>query len=279
MEVGRRYCNSLMVFLTIVTIIVVTCCSVQSFQLTSSQHRQQYSTRILLHETTLATRLNTVLQYKIGTSLHERKNSNTDVSAVTSKSTTKMSKNNDEHQIIHSIKKITVSTIVGLSILTGGLFTQNPSMIANAASDPTAIVGCLFQKCSVQLGKCIASPMCLANVVCINTCNNRPDEIECQIKCGDIFDNSAIAEFNKCAVSDMSCVPQQQDNGMYPVPSRDVTVPKFNTNFFNGRLYITAGMIYFCVCIMMFSVFTFTSLFIYCFTYPGHILCIILLRL
>jgi violaxanthin de-epoxidase len=39
----------------------------------------------------------------------------------------------------------------------------------------------------------------------------------------------------------MSCVPQQKDDGSYPVPSQDVTVPKFNTNFFNGRLYITAG--------------------------------------
>jgi VDE lipocalin domain len=146
-------------------------------------------------------------------------------------------------EIIRSIRKTAVSALLGLSIVTGGIISGNvdSSMIANAASDPTAIVGCLFQKCSVQLGKCIASPLCLANVVCINTCNNRPDEIECQIKCGDIFDNPAIAEFNKCAVSDMSCVPQQQDTGMYPVPSRDVTVPKFNTNFFNGRLYITAG--------------------------------------
>lgn len=162
-----------------------------------------------------------------------------------------ISSNNDNNNngIARYLRKATVSVLLCLSIVSGGIVTGNmdSSMIANAATDPSKIVGCLFQKCSVQLGKCIASPLCLANVVCINTCNNRPDEIECQIKCGDIFDNPAIAEFNKCAVSDMSCVPQQQDDGMYPVPSKDVTVPKFNTNFFNGRLYISAGTNHFCL--------------------------------
>jgi violaxanthin de-epoxidase len=171
--------------------------------------------------------------------LYGRRDSTTDRSDVEHLS------NNSNHPygMIRSIRNAMVSVILSVSILSGGGGGVVPvtSMIANAASDPTAIVGCLFQKCAVPLGKCIASPLCLANVVCINTCNNRPDEIECQIKCGDIFDNPAIAEFNKCAVSDMSCVPQQPDTGMYPVPSRDITVPKFNTNFFNGRLYITAG--------------------------------------
>jgi VDE lipocalin domain len=140
--------------------------------------------------------------------------------------------------LFRSIQTIAVSAALSLSVLTGGGYFEK---VASAAADPNAIVGCLFQKCAVPLAKCIASPKCLANVVCINTCNDRPDEIDCQIRCGDIFDNPAIAEFNKCAVSDMSCVPQQPDNGQYPVPSPEVTVPKFNTNFFNGRLYITAG--------------------------------------
>jgi VDE lipocalin domain len=140
--------------------------------------------------------------------------------------------------ILRSIQTTAVSLALGLTVFTGGGYLDNA---ASAAADPNAIVGCLFQKCAVPLAKCIASPKCLANVVCINTCNDRPDEIDCQIRCGDIFDNPVIAEFNKCAVSDMSCVPQQPDNGQYPVPSPDVTVPKFNTNFFNGRLYITAG--------------------------------------
>jgi violaxanthin de-epoxidase len=155
--------------------------------------------------------------------------------------------NNNMGWMIHnnSMRTTVLSVALGLSVLTGGGYMGIGGSVANAASDPNAIVGCLFQKCSVPLAKCIASPQCLANVICINTCNNRPDEIDCQIGCGDIFDNPVIAEFNKCAVSDMSCVPQQVDTGLYPVPSPDVTVPKFNTNFFNGRLYITAGALAF----------------------------------
>ena len=92
-----------------------------------------------------------------------------------------------------------VTTLLGLAIFVGGVtgpaLTLSPSP-AWAATDPSQIVGCLFQKCSVQLGKCILNPKCLANVVCINTCTGRPDEIGCQIKCGDIFENEVVGEFN-----------------------------------------------------------------------------------
>jgi VDE lipocalin domain len=182
--------------------------------------------------------------------------------AAISKNGPKDNYNHDDNHnhmgwMIHnnSLRTTVLSVALGLSVLTGGGYMGIiGGSVANAASDPNAIVGCLFQKCSVPLAKCITSPQCLANVICINTCNNRPDEIDCQIGCGDIFDNPVIAEFNKCAVSDMSCVPQQVDTGLYPVPSPDVTVPKFNTNFFNGRLYITAGaLVYFFIRIPSFS--------------------------
>ena len=39
----------------------------------------------------------------------------------------------------------------------------------------------------------------------------------------------------------MSCVKQQPDDGSYPVPTAAQVVPKFDTKFFNGKLYITAG--------------------------------------
>lgn len=109
------------------------------------------------------------------------------------------------------------------------------------ASDSGAIVGCLFSKCQLPLAKCIANPKCLANVVCINTCNGREDEIECQIKCGDLFENEVVGEFNKCVVSDMGCVPQKPDEGLYPEPAPEKLVQKFDTKLWNGRWYITSG--------------------------------------
>lgn len=33
----------------------------------------------------------------------------------------------------------------------------------------------------IELAKCIANPSCAANVACLQTCNNRPDETECQV--------------------------------------------------------------------------------------------------
>jgi violaxanthin de-epoxidase len=103
------------------------------------------------------------------------------------------------------------------------------------AADSVAIAGCLLKQCRLPLAKCIANPKCLANVICINTCNGQPNETGCQIKCGDLFDNDVVGEFNKCAVSDRSCVPQRPDDGSYPVPPKELTVQKFDTKLFNGR--------------------------------------------
>ena len=140
--------------------------------------------------------------------------------------------------IINQVETSVVSTAIAIGI-GGAALTQLPA--TSMAADSGAIVTCLFQKCALPLGKCIANPKCLANVVCINTCNNRPDEIDCQIECGNIWENDVVGDFNKCAVSDMSCVPQQPDDGSYPVPSNDLVVPKFDTKMWNGRWYITAG--------------------------------------
>ena len=120
------------------------------------------------------------------------------------------------------------------------LSSVEPAWATDAAASKQ-IVGCLLKQCSVPFAKCITNPKCLANVICINTCNSAADETGCQIKCGDIFENEVVGEFNKCAVSDMGCVPQKQDDGSYPIPTREQVVSKFDTKLWNGRWYITAG--------------------------------------
>uniref|UniRef100_A0A7S4AXJ6 VDE lipocalin domain-containing protein n=1 Tax=Pseudo-nitzschia australis TaxID=44445 RepID=A0A7S4AXJ6_9STRA len=139
---------------------------------------------------------------------------------------------------LESIKKTAAVSALALG-LTFTALGSNP--LPALATDSGAIVGCLFSKCQVPLLKCIANPKCLANVVCINTCNGRDDEIECQIKCGDLFENSVVGEFNKCALSDMACVPRKEDEGFYPVPAPEALVPKFDTKLWNGKWYITSG--------------------------------------
>jgi len=94
----------------------------------------------------------------------------------------------------------------------------------------------------IELAKCIANPSCAANVACLNTCNNRPDETECQIKCGDLFENSVVDEFNECAVSRKKCVPRKSDVGEFPVPDPAALVKNFNMSDFNGKWYISSGL-------------------------------------
>lgn len=49
-----------------------------------------------------------------------------------------------------------------------------------------------------ELAKCIANPSCAANVTCLQTCNNRPDETECQVN----------SEFFIVEVAAVICLPR-----------------------------------------------------------------------
>ncbi|CAJ1960102.1 unnamed protein product [Cylindrotheca closterium] len=142
-----------------------------------------------------------------------------------------------EEGFVKNMENCVKASILALGLTAATLTTPLPAM----ASDSAAIVSCLFSKCQLPLAKCIANPKCLANVVCINTCNGKEDEIGCQIKCGDLFENEVVGEFNKCVVSDMGCVPQKPDDGSYPVPEPSKLVQTFDTKLWNGRWYITAG--------------------------------------
>uniref|UniRef100_A0A0D9W425 VDE lipocalin domain-containing protein n=1 Tax=Leersia perrieri TaxID=77586 RepID=A0A0D9W425_9ORYZ len=110
------------------------------------------------------------------------------------------------------------------------------------ATDALKTCTCLLKECRIELAKCIANPSCAANVACLNTCNNRPDETECQIKCGDLFENSVVDEFNECAVSRNKCVPRKSDVGEFPVPDPSALVKNFNMTDFNGKWYISSGL-------------------------------------
>jgi len=137
------------------------------------------------------------------------------------------------------------SALLSLSLMFSAVTLPGPmaelSIPSANAADGKAIGLCLFKKCQIPLAKCIINPNCLANVICINTCNGKADESGCQIECGNTFENDVVGEFNKCAVSDMTCVPQKPDDGSYPVPPKKDLVQKFDTKLFNGRWYISAG--------------------------------------
>ncbi len=43
------------------------------------------------------------------------------------------------------------------------------------------------------------------------------------------LENNVVDKFNKCAVSNMTCVPQKKDDSSCPVPPREKLVQSFNT--------------------------------------------------
>lgn len=143
------------------------------------------------------------------------------------------------HPWLKDAKKKFASVVIASATVFGGGNLQIPAALA---ADTVAVGKCLLTSCQKELASCVLNPKCLANVVCLNTCNGRKDEAECQIKCGDIFENDVVATFNTCAVSQKQCVPQKQDENEYPIPVESGQVKKFDTSIWNGRWYISAGL-------------------------------------
>ncbi|XP_077250292.1 violaxanthin de-epoxidase, chloroplastic-like [Tasmannia lanceolata] len=139
-------------------------------------------------------------------------------------------------KLIKQLRQVQVIVVAGLLACA---FLAIPSA---EAVDALKTCTCLLKECRLELAKCIANPSCAANVACLQTCNNRPDETECQIKCGDLFENSIVDEFNECAVSRKKCVPQKSDVGEFFVPDPSALVKSFNMADFNGKWYITSGL-------------------------------------
>lgn len=110
------------------------------------------------------------------------------------------------------------------------------------AADALRTCACLLKECRVEFAQCIGNPACAANIACLQTCNGRPDETECQIKCGDLFENSVVDRFNECAVSQKKCVPKKNDEGTFPVPEPSALVKSFNIADFSGKWYISSGL-------------------------------------
>ncbi|KAK9827472.1 hypothetical protein WJX74_004500 [Apatococcus lobatus] len=138
-------------------------------------------------------------------------------------------------QLMAVLREKTVAPLfaaaVGVALLAG------PAI----AADPGKVGLCLFGNCQRQLASCLTDGECLEDLVCLNLCNNKKDETACQIRCGDLYSDKAVATFNSCAVSDKKCVPQRVDESLYPVPKDEVLVKSFPLNEFEGRWYITAG--------------------------------------
>lgn len=112
---------------------------------------------------------------------------------------------------------------------------------AAAQAKSTAVVECLFSQCRGELFGCLADAVCAANLVCLSTCTGKPDEIDCQVRCGDLFQTSAIDKFNDCAISRGKCVPQRADENLYPVPAPESLVSEFDMGKFTGPWFISLG--------------------------------------
>ncbi|CAL8465530.1 g5066 [Coccomyxa elongata] len=111
-----------------------------------------------------------------------------------------------------------------------------------SAADVAKVGTCLLANCQVALARCVGDGECLENLICLQLCNGRPDETECQIRCGDLYADKAVEAFTACAVSDKKCVPQRVDESAYPVPPDCALDQSFDLNNFQGRWYITAGL-------------------------------------
>lgn len=143
----------------------------------------------------------------------------------------------------------------GMLIVSVMVGTPGASFAEEGKKSMAAVAPCLLSSCQLPLAKCIANPICAADLTCILGCTTAKDEASCQIKCGDNFENDVVVEFNACALSAKKCVPQRPPdkvlptdakwnpaNGNYPEPPKGSVTQAFDTTKMSGRWFISAGL-------------------------------------
>ena len=67
-----------------------------------------------------------------------------------------------------------------------------------SAADVAKVGTCLLANCQVALARCVGDGECLENLICLQLCNGRPDETECQA-------SSALSSFQVCCHQKDAC--------------------------------------------------------------------------
>lgn len=133
------------------------------------------------------------------------------------------------------------ATAASMALLLSPMDVGSSGITASAAENEAEIGKCVLARCQAQLAGCLADVRCVENLVCIKKCAGKPNEAECQIDCGNLYDDASIQRFDTCAVSDQKCIPTKADDGAYPYPPEGSVVDNFDAGQFDGRWYITAG--------------------------------------
>jgi len=110
--------------------------------------------------------------------------------------------------LTQQLQKAWTTALMPMAVMLGGYMSFEPIQPV-AAADTVKIGACLLKNCQLELGRCLLDPKCLANIICLNTCNDKADEVGCQIRCGDLFENEVVGQFNACALSKKQCVTQK----------------------------------------------------------------------
>ncbi|KAI3958306.1 hypothetical protein MKW92_007934 [Papaver armeniacum] len=131
-----------------------------------------------------------------------------------------------DSMLSHITKHLKQTQVMVVAGVLACIFLLVPAAVA---VDALKTWGCLLKECSLELAKCIANP---SSILCSQSL------VFLHIKCGDLFENRVVDEFNECAVSRKICVPQKSDVSEFPVPDPSALVKKFNIEDFTGKWYI-----------------------------------------
>jgi hypothetical protein len=77
-----------------------------------------------------------------------------------------------------AVKSTAAATALALAL---GLGAAGGPALANTAAETGA---CVISKCQSELARCITDEKCLESLVCLNSCEGKPDKSGCQVRRG-----------------------------------------------------------------------------------------------
>ncbi|CAM9804643.1 unnamed protein product [Phaeothamnion confervicola] len=149
------------------------------------------------------------------------------------------------HGIVRVAASAAVAAVFAAGWLGGGGVASTMAAFEELREDGVVVerkidYACIASKCGGAVVAAARDQRALHELTCLSSCGI--DDIACQMRCGDMYEQDVLRNFHVCAIAEHHCVPQRRDIGRHMLPDPAALPATFEPERFSGEWFITHGL-------------------------------------